>query len=115
MKRAEHQPQTVDVSIYAGIYMKTYVVPDRGTVLPQHSHRHDHISYVVSGVVRLWAGEHLLGDYAGPRAIKIGAGVKHRFLTLTDMVRIACIHNADHAEADGEPPIAEEHQLTLED
>ena len=30
MKRAEHQPETIDVSIYAGIYCKLWTVPDRG-------------------------------------------------------------------------------------
>lgn len=114
MKRADHQP-TSELILYAGIYLKTYVVPDRGTLLPQHSHRHPHISFVVSGVVRVWADEELLGDYAGPRAVKIAAGVKHSFLTLTDRVCFSCIHNADHAEADGEPPIAEEHHLVLEE
>jgi len=114
MKRAPNQP-VGDLCLYAGIYLKTWTVPDRGTLLPQHAHSWDHISFIVSGVVRAWAGDHLLGEYAGPRAIKIGAGVKHRFLTLTDRVMIACIHNADHAEADGEPPIAEEHNLVLED
>ena len=27
----------------------------------------------------------------------------------------ACIHNADHADPDGEPPITVEHHLELED
>jgi hypothetical protein len=44
MKRAERQPETVWLEIYAGIYCKTYRVPDAGTVLPQHSHHHDHMS-----------------------------------------------------------------------
>jgi quercetin dioxygenase-like cupin family protein len=112
MKRAERQP-TTDLTLYAGIYLKQWMVPDRGTLLPQHAHDFDHISFVVSGVVRIWAGDELLGDYAGPRAVKIAAGVFHRFLTLSDGVTIACIHNADRAE--GDPPIAAEYQMTLED
>lgn len=111
MKRAERQPTTA-ITLYAGIYIKTWTVPDRGTLLPQHAHEFDHISFVVSGVVRVWAGDEQLGDFAGPRAVKIVAGVFHRFLTLSDGVTIACIHNADHAE--GEPPVAAEHLLEME-
>jgi hypothetical protein len=44
MQRSQHQPLTVDISIYAGVYVKTFVVPDRGTLVPQHSHRWPHIS-----------------------------------------------------------------------
>lgn len=98
-----------EACLFGGIYVLTWVVPTRGTMLPQHSHAFDHVSYVVSGVVRVWADDVLLGDYAGPRAIKIAAGVFHRFLTMTDRVTIACIHNADHA--DDEPAL----NLELED
>jgi quercetin dioxygenase-like cupin family protein len=88
-------------------------VQDRGTLLPQHSHRHPHISYVASGVVRVWCEDEQLGDFAAPCAIKIAAYKMHSFLTLTDNVTILCLHNADHLEAD-EPAVAEEHHLELE-
>jgi hypothetical protein len=39
----------------------------------------------------------------------------HAFLTLTPGVGLMCIHNADHADPDGEPPIAAENHLELED
>jgi quercetin dioxygenase-like cupin family protein len=110
MKRAEHQPEG-SLCLYAGVFAKTWTVRDRGTLLPQHSHVWPHISYIVSGVVRVWRDDELLGDYAGPCAVKIPAHALHKFLTLTDDVTILCIHNADHAEADGEPAIAAEHQL----
>ena len=42
-----------------------------------------------------------------PPRIKIHAHAPHAFLTLTDDVTIACIHNADHADPEGEPVIAE--------
>ena len=38
----------------------------------------------------------------------------HRFLTLTPDMRLACIHNADHLEAD-EPAVSQEAHLDLED
>ena len=113
MKRAEHQPER-SLCLYAGIYALTWTVQDRGTLLPQHSHRHPHISYVASGVVRVWCEDEQLGDFAAPCAIKIAAYKMHSFLTLTDNVTILCLHNADHLEAD-EPAVAEEHALDLED
>jgi len=114
MKRAPNQPES-QIVIYAGIYAKTWTVRDRGTLLPQHAHEFSHISYIVSGVVRVWCEDVELGDFAGPRAIRIEARAKHRFLTLSDNVVILCLHNADRADPDGEPLIAEEHYLPLED
>ena len=38
----------------------------------------------------------------------------HRFETITNNVVIACIHNADHLEAD-EPAVAEEHHIAFEE
>lgn len=115
MKRAPNQPETLDLGIYAGVFVKTWAVPDRGTLLPQHSHEFPHISYIVSGSVRVWRGDEQLGDFTGPCSIKIPALAKHSFLTLSDNVVILCIHNADRADPDGEPPIAERHDLELED
>ncbi len=114
MKRAPNQPFS-ELCLFGGVYIRTWVVADRGTLLPQHAHQFDHVSYIVSGVVRAWRGGELMGDFAGPNALKIEAGVLHQFLTLTDRCVIACVHNADRAEADDEPAIAEHAQLELED
>ena len=110
MRRAEHQP-TSEITIYAGIFCKLWSVRDRFTLLPQHVHQHSHISLIVQGEVRVWRGDECLGDFKAPAAIKIHAHAPHAFLTLTDDVMIACIHNADHADPDGAPVIAAEHQL----
>ena len=115
MKRAVNQPETLGVTIYAGIFVKAYNVPDRGTLLPQHSHAWAHVSYIVSGVVRIWRNDDELGDFIGPCTVNIPALTPHRFLTLSDNVVILCIHNADHADPDGEPAIAQRHDLELED
>jgi mannose-6-phosphate isomerase-like protein (cupin superfamily) len=113
MKRAENQPER-SLCLYAGIYALTWTVPDRGTLLPQHAHRFDHVSFIVSGVVRVWCDGELLGEFAGPHALKIPARSLHSFLTMSDNVTILCIHNADHIEA-GEPALHAEHNLELED
>ena len=113
MKRAPNQPER-SICLYAGIYALTWTVQDRGTLLPQHAHEFPHISYCVSGIVRVWCGDEQLGDFTAPCAIKIPAHKMHTFLTMTDNVTILCLHNADHLEAD-EPAIAAEHNLHLEE
>ena len=110
MKRAENQP-TSELVLYAGIYCKIYAVADAWTLLPQHSHEHSHLSFIVQGKVRVWSGDKCLGDFTAPAVVKIEARTFHKFLTLCDDVMIACIHNADHADPEGEPVIAAEHQL----
>lgn len=115
MKRAEHQPEQVEVVLYAGLFMKLWSVRDAGTLLPQHAHEFPHATLLMRGSMRAWRGDELLGDFRAPAVIRIPAHVLHSFLTLTPDCALACLHNADHAEADGEPPIAEHHTLALED
>ncbi len=113
MKRAENQPTSDQHDVLYGGYLLYACgpVPDRFTLLPQHAHAHSHISMVVQGAVRVWSGDKCLGDFTAPTVVKIEAHALHKFLTLTDDVTIACIHNADHADPEGEPSIAAEHQL----
>jgi quercetin dioxygenase-like cupin family protein len=114
MKRAEHQPETISVVIYAGIYYKQYRVPDAGTLIPQHSHDFPHLTALLQGSIRAYRADELLGDYHAPAVVQIPAGVFHTFLTLTPDVALACIHNADHIE-DDEPAVAQHAHLDLED
>lgn len=113
MQRAEHQPETISVTIYGGIYYKLWCVPDEGTLIPQHAHEYDHLTALLQGAVRVWRDEVMVGDYRAPATLQIGAGKKHAFLTLTPGAVLACIHNADHLE-DGEPTIRDRHDLVLE-
>lgn len=107
MKRAERQP-VGDLTLYAGIYVKRWTVLDAGMVLPQHAHQHDHITYLVSGSIRVWRGDLLVGDHFAPGALKIPARQPHTFQALENNVVLLCIHNADHLDA-GEPPVHAEH------
>jgi mannose-6-phosphate isomerase-like protein (cupin superfamily) len=113
MRRAQRQPVTESIVIYAGIYYKVWRVPDRGTIIPQHAHEHDHITALLRGVVRVTAGGNETMEIS-PATIRIPAGVKHRFHTMTDDCVLACIHNADHLR-DDEPAVREEHQIMTED
>ena len=115
MKRAEHQPETVSLTIYGGIYYRVWTVADAGTILPQHSHRYDHLTALLRGAVRVSRGNAMVGEFSAPATIRIPAGQLHSFQTLVPDCMLACIHNADHADPDGEPAIAERHELELED
>jgi|SRR5215469_202278 len=113
MKCAPHQPEG-SLVIYAGIYAKTWHVADAGTMLPQHAHTWPHLTLLMRGAIRLWRGDDLDGDYHAPATLKIPAQELHAFLTLTDNVVLACVHNADHVDGDT-PEIHARHDLELED
>ena len=115
MKRAPNQPVTEALTIFAGIYCKAYTVPDAETLMPQHAHEFGHVTAVTSGAVRVWRDGALLGEFHAPALISIPARVMHAFLTLAPGTGLLCIHNADHADPDGEPAIHAEHYLELED
>jgi hypothetical protein len=68
MKRAEHQPETISVTI-CKIYYKQYRVPDAGTLIPQHSHRWDHLTALLQGSIRAYRADELLGDYHAPTVV----------------------------------------------
>lgn len=110
MKRAK-QPRC-ETHLYGGVFVKSHVVPDAGTLLPQHAHTYPHMSFIARGGVRVWCGDLDLGTFNAPAAVKVAARQKHRFLTLQDDTVILCLHNAAHGEA---ADIHEEHQLVSED
>ena len=112
MKRAPNQPETISLTIYAGIYYRVYRIPDADTLIPQHGHELRASDGPIAGRVRLWREGDDDGptEYCAPATIRIPAHVMHSFLTLTPGVVLACIHNADHLEAD-EPAVAAHHNL----
>lgn len=114
MKRAEHQPETLQITIFAGIYSKIYRVPDAHTIMPQHAHSYDHQTLLVQGVIDLYVDGRLMGRHRAPEVLTIEAHHKHAFRTVTPDVVLICVHNADHLDA-GEPAVAEEHHLVTED
>jgi len=111
VKRAPNQP-VGELTLYAGIFCKTWSVPDAGTMLPQHSHEFPHISLIVRGSVRVWCEGEELGEFHAPATVKVAAHRMHAFLTLTDDVVIACIHAVGDA---GEPAIHALHEVEYED
>jgi quercetin dioxygenase-like cupin family protein len=110
MKRALNQP-TGKLYLYGGIYLREMLTRDADTVIPQHRHKYDHLSYLAQGAVRVWRNDELLGDFTAPDAIRIEAGAAHTFLTLTPNTIVLCLHATDAAEVE----LVGEHHLALED
>lgn len=106
--RAEHQPISTEIKMLDGIFVKSMVVRDAGTLIPQHSHTYDHLSALVKGSVRLSVDGVEKGIFKAPAGILIEAGTKHLFETLEDNTAILCIHDLHAAE---EVSIEEEHHI----
>jgi len=110
LKPAPRQPMG-DSHLYGDVFVKEMFVPDAGTVVPQHAHTYDHISYLAAGDIVVERNGVEIGVFCAPFALLIPARTKHSFRTLADNVLILCLHNAAHGEA---ADIAEEHHLSLE-
>lgn len=87
-----------EVTTADGIWIKQYVFPLAGTIVPQHSHLWDHSTALVSGAMFVWRDGELDRLYEAPSIVFIKAGVKHTFQTVVDHTVILCIHNACHPE-----------------
>lgn len=104
------QPIT-DIKIVDGIFVKSHVVPDKHTLIPQHAHSYAHVSFFAVGSFHVWAGDEDLGVIHAPHGLTIKAKTLHRFLTLTDNATFFCIHSLKDAE---DVEIHAEHELTDE-
>lgn len=78
------------VAIVGGVYFRS-VFLKKWTVIPQHTHDHDHATYVGSGRVRLWVNSVWSGDYQAGAAIEIRGGNQHIFQALEDFTRLICV------------------------
>ncbi|PNG53174.1 MULTISPECIES: cupin domain-containing protein [unclassified Variovorax] len=77
-----------------GAYVKETEIP-AGAALAQHAHDHDHLSYLVSGEVRLEVEGHASPMWLrGPCAIEVKAGRTHAVHAVTDAVWL-CIWATD--------------------
>ena len=108
MEMAAEQPISTEIRMADGVFTKSMVVRRAGTVIPQHSHRFDHVSVLVRGAVRVVTDDEDLGEFTAPCGILIRAGVKHLFKTITDDTIVLCVHDIGTAEG---VKIDEEHQI----
>lgn len=83
----------------AGAFVKEMDMKHVGTIIPQHAHAYDHISYVARGAVE-FEGKR----YDAPYAITVPAHKKHTFISLEPDSLVLCIHA-------GNPIVVEEHNI----
>jgi quercetin dioxygenase-like cupin family protein len=98
-----------DLAITDTMFVKSFLVPKAGSLMPQHVHVFAHISVIAAGGVRVWEDGLLKGEYQAPETFVIAAHKKHMFLTLADNTVVLCVHDIS---ATGDIAIEAEHQLT---
>lgn len=90
-----------------GLFVKQMHIRHKGTMVPQHSHVHPHLTMLARGRLRAWRDGEWLGDYSAPAGIMIPANTKHTFAALEDETIAYCVHRLHGAEVE----IAEEHHF----
>jgi quercetin dioxygenase-like cupin family protein len=80
-----------------GVYAKQVSIP-AGVALAQHAHFYEHLSFLVSGVAEVVAGD-VVRVYTGPTALVMPANVHHAVKAVTDVVWL-CIHATDVTDLD---------------
>lgn len=102
----------IDFHYADGIFVKAITVPDAGSMVPQHAHCWDHVSFIAAGEVEAWCEGKHLGRFKAPAGIFIEKGKKHAFLTWEPNTVLLCIHSL-HGEE--QVAVLAEHQLTPDD
>ena len=82
-----------DFVIADDIFVKVIPIPVAGSIVPQHAHRYDHVTFVARGSLYAWADGKPLGRFDAPVPIVIKAGIKHTFQTIENDTTILCLHN----------------------
>lgn len=80
-----------------GIYFRSVLLKQAGTIIPQHVHDHDHVSFIGSGRVRGWKDGEWIGDRGAGEVFEIPSGSAHVFMALEDNSLIACVHDIESA------------------
>jgi quercetin dioxygenase-like cupin family protein len=91
-----------------GLFVAHIEIAKVGTVVPQHSHRYEHLTFLAKGSVRVARDGFAARDLVAPATITVAANTKHLFETLTDDVLLLCIHNTTRS---GTVEVIEEHQI----
>ena len=102
------QPIRKDFRTVDGVQIIQMHIPQKGTVVPQHSHVYPHTSMLAIGSVRVWKDGEIIGEFKAPQPIFIEEHCKHTFMSLEDNTIIYCLHNL-HGKDDVQ--IHEEHIL----
>lgn len=79
-------------------YFRSVLLIKAGVTIPQHTHDHEHATYVGSGKARYWVDGILKGDIEAGTAILIEAGKAHMFQSLEPNTRLTCVHDVTSAQ-----------------
>jgi hypothetical protein len=93
MKYKKFNPDYVEFAEVDDMWVRAYTIPKSQSVISQHVHTHDHITLLSHGAVECWRDGERQGEYHAPAVIRIPAGSKHAFRSLTDDVVLCCLHN----------------------
>lgn len=91
------QPPIPMIVNYAGIYIRSTLLKEAGLVIGQHSHAHDHATFVGSGRARGWKNGEWIGDKGPGEAFEVEAGAEHTYQALEADTLLACAHNEESA------------------
>ncbi len=89
----------------AGLYFRSVLLTQEGDVVTQHTHDHDHATYIGNGKVKLFIEGVEAGDFLAGRAVKVTANQKHFFVALEPNTRLTCVHIVEKAENNKNIPL----------
>lgn len=98
----------IEIHTVDGVFLKQYVLPLAGMIVPQHAHAWSHLTMLARGAVHVWKDGVHLGRFDAPRGIEIEAGAKHTFQTIEPDTVLYCVHNLHSAD---KVAILAEHEL----
>ena len=76
--------------IWSEQQMLAHVLLKEGAIVPAHDHHNEQFTYILSGALRFWLGEHadapgdVYTDVGAGEVLVIPGGVRHRALALVD-------------------------------
>lgn len=95
---AYQEPPVEFIEEVCGLYFRSILL-NKGTLVPQHVHDHDHATYIGSGSARVWVNGQHMGDFPAGHAVPVKAGCFHQFEALEDGTRLACVHDVASADS----------------
>lgn len=93
MTTAFDKMQVERIEMVGDFYFRSVALPFAGMRIPQHTHDHDHATFVGSGRVRGWRDGECLGEKSRGEAFYIQAGHAHWFEALEDQTLLTCVHS----------------------
>lgn len=94
---ALHELPLEQISEVGGFYFRSVTFKEVGTIIPQHVHDHDHVTFVGHGRFRGWKDGEWIGDRSAGQAFFIPKGSAHIFMSLEPDSLLTCVHDVASA------------------